>query len=205
MAKNIIIIDYNMGNLASVANAIEYIGFKPIISNKIEDIKSADCIILPGVGAFADGMKNLIDLNLVNVLKEQVLERKKPFIGLCLGMQLAAEQGDEGGLTEGLSFVKGKVKKFEFKNKDLRIPHVGWNEVYFKKNCPLFKDLNKSEVFYFVHSYHLIPEEDVVVGTSDYGSEFVAIIQKNNIFGTQFHPEKSQRAGLQILKNFIES
>ncbi len=203
MPKNIVIIDYNMGNLASVANALEYLGYKSIISNKIEDIESADYIILPGVGAFADGMKNLVDLNLINVLKKQVLERKKNFLGLCLGMQLVAEEGDEGGLTKGLGFVKGKVKKLEVK--DLRIPHIGWNEVYFKKDCCLFKNLNKSEVFYFVHSYYFTPEEDVVVGTFDYGEEFTAIIQKDNISGTQFHPEKSQMAGLQLLKNFIEN
>ena len=188
MSKNIVIIDYNMGNLASVANAIEYLGYKAIISNKIEDIKSAGYIILPGVGAFGDGMKNLTDLNLVNVLREQVLERKKPFIGLCLGMQLIAEEGYEGGLTKGLGFIKGKVKKFEFKDENLRVPHVGWNEVDFKKNCPLFNKLDKSEVFYFVHSYCLFPEEDIVVGTFNYGGEFVAVIQKDNIFGTQFHP-----------------
>ncbi len=205
MSKKIVIIDYNMGNLASVANALDYLGYKAIISNKVDDIKSADYIILPGVGAFSDGMKNLIDLGLVDILREQVLKIKKPFLGLCLGMQLAAEEGYEGGLTKGLGFFKGKVKKFELKDKDLRIPHIGWNEVYFKKNCLLFDKLNKSEVFYFVHSYCLFPEEDVVVGTFDYGGEFVAIIQKNNIFGTQFHPEKSQKAGLQILKNFIES
>jgi len=204
MPKNIVIIDYNMGNLASVANAIEYIGYKAIISNKIEDIKLADYIILPGVGAFPDGMKNLIDLNLIEVLREQVLERKKPFLGICLGMQLLADEGYESGLTKGLGYIKGKVKKFDLKDKNLRIPHVGWNEVYFKKNCILFKDLNKSEVFYFVHSYHFTPEEDVVAGTFDYGGEFTAIIQKDNIFGTQFHPEKSQKAGLKILENFIK-
>jgi len=161
MPKKIVIVDYNMGNLASVANALDYIGYKAIISNKVDDIKSADYIILPGVGAFADGMKNLIDLGLVDVLKEQVLERKKPFLGLCLGMQLAAEKGYENGLTQGLGFIKGKVKKFDIKNKDLRIPHIGWNEVYFKKNCILFDKLNKSEVFYFVHSYCLFPESRI--------------------------------------------
>jgi glutamine amidotransferase len=203
MQKNIVIIDYNMGNLTSVANAIRFIGENPIISNKLVDIKGADYIILPGVGAFNDGIKNLKDLNLIDTLNEEVIKNKKPILGICLGMQLLAEEGYENGLNKGLGYIKGKVKKFDLKDKNLRIPHVGWNDVYFKKNCPLFSKLNKSEDFYFVHSYHLIPEEDVITGVCEYGKEFVAVIQKNNIFGVQFHPEKSQRPGLQILKNFI--
>jgi glutamine amidotransferase len=202
MAKKIIIIDYNMGNLTSVANALEYIGEKPIISNKIEDIKNADYIILPGVGAFSDGMKNLKELRIIDALNEEVIKKGKPFLGICLGMQLLAEEGYEGGLNKGLGYIKGIVKKFDFK--DLRIPHVGWNEVHFKNKSLLSNNLKESEIFYFVHSYHLITNEDVTVGICDYGGKFVAAIQKENIFATQFHPEKSQKPGLQILKNFME-
>ena len=202
MTKKIVIIDYNMGNLTSVANALEYIGEKAVISNKIEDIKHADYIILPGVGAFSDGMKNLKDLGIINILNEEVIKKRKPLLGICLGMQLLAEEGYEGGLSKGLGYIKGVVKKFDSKN--LRIPHVGWNEVNFKKKSSLPHNLRKSEVFYFVHSYYLITNEDIIVGTCDYGNEFVAAIQKENIFATQFHPEKSQKPGLQILRNFIE-
>jgi len=203
MSKNIVIINYKMGNLNSIANAIEYIGEKSLISNEIKDIKNADYIILPGVGAFSEGIKNIKDLNLINVLNEEVIKKRKPILGICLGMQLLADEGYEGGLNKGLGYIKGKVKRFNLKNKDLRVPHVGWNEVYLRKNCPLFYNLKESEVFYFVHSYHLIPEEDITVGICDYGKKFVAVIQKENIFATQFHPEKSQKSGLQILKNFI--
>ncbi len=204
-SKNkVVIIDYNMGNLTSVVNAIKYVGGEVMISNKIEDIKEATHLILPGVGAFGDGMKNLKDLGLIELLREQVMKKEKPFLGICLGMQLLAEKGYEGGLNEGLGYIKGEVKRFDFKNKDLRVPHVGWNEINLKKDCPLFNDLKESEVFYFVHSYHLILQEnDIITGTCDYGGKFVATIQKNNIFATQFHPEKSQKPGLKILKNFI--
>ena len=190
-----------MGNLTSVANAIEYIGEKPTISNKIEDIKNADYIILPGVGAFGDGMKNLKDLKIIDVLNEEVIKKGKPFLGICLGMQLLAEEGHEGGLNKGLGYIKGRVEKFNLKN--LRIPHVGWNEVHFKNKNLLSNNLKESEIFYFVHSYHLITNEDIIIGTCDYGGRFTAAIQKDNIFATQFHPEKSQKPGLQILKNFI--
>jgi len=204
MPKKIVIINYNMGNLTSVANAIEYIGEKPIISNKIEDIKNADYIILPGVGAFKDGMKNINKLGITDTLKKQIIKEKKPLLGICLGMQLLAKEGYEGGLTKGLGYLKGKVIKFNFKDKSLRIPHIGWNEVNFKKDSPFLFNLKKSEDFYFVHSYYLIPEENIILGTCDYGREFVTCIQKDNIFATQFHPEKSQKPGLQILKNFIK-
>ena len=190
-----------MGNLTSVANAIEYIGEKPTISNKIEDIKNADYIILPGVGAFGDGMKNLKDLKIIDVLNEEVIKKGKPFLGICLGMQLLAEEGHEGGLNKGLGYIKGRVEKFNLKN--LRIPHVGWNEVHFKNKNLVSNNLKESEIFYFVHSYHLITNEDIIIGTCDYGGRFTAAIQKDNIFATQFHPEKSQKPGLQILKNFI--
>lgn len=202
--KNIVIIDYNMGNLSSVANALEFIGHKPIISNKKEDLEKADYIILPGVGAFGKGMENLEKLNLIEILHEQIIVKKKPFLGICIGMQLLAEEGEEGGLHKGLGWVKGTVKKLNPSNKKLKIPHIGWNDVSFKKDSPLLKELEKTQTFYFVNSYHLVPTEDITLGTSDYGGEFVTVIQKENIFATQFHPEKSHKAGLQILKNFIK-
>jgi len=204
MPKNIVIIDYKMGNLTSVANAIKYIGEKPVISNKIEDIENAEYIILPGVGAFGDGIKNIKELGLIETLKKEIVIKRKPFLGICLGMQLLAKEGYEGNLTKGLGYIKGKVIKFNLKDKDLRIPHIGWNEVNFKKESSLLFNLKKSENFYFVHSYHLITEEDIILGMCNYGGEFAAGIQKGNIFATQFHPEKSQKPGLQILKNFIK-
>lgn len=202
--KNVLVIDYNMGNLSSVANAVYYIGGNPIISNKPKDIKEAEYIILPGVGTFNNGMKNLINLGLCDILIEQIIDNKKPFLGICLGMQLLAQEGHEWGVTKGLGVIKGKVDKLKV-NENLRLPHIGWNDVYFKKECKLISKLNKSEVFYFLNSYHLIPDEDsIVVGTCNYGNDFVAVINNKNIFGTQFHPEKSQKPGLLILKNFLE-
>jgi len=202
--SKIVIIDYGISNLTSVANAFSYLGEKTIISNKAQDIKDAEKIILPGVGAFGDGMKNLKELGLIEVLNEEVIKNGKPLLGLCLGMQLLADEGEEGGLIKGLGYIQGKVKKLEPKDKNLRVPHIGWNDVFLKKDCPLLSGLKEYEDFYFVHSYHLVPEEDVTVGTCEYGEKFVAVVQKNNIFATQFHPEKSQRPGLKILKNFIK-
>ncbi len=203
MAKKIVIIDYKMGNLKSVFNALTFIGESPIISDNIEEIKNAEYLILPGVGAFKDGMKNLKELNLLEILKEQVIANKIPFLGICLGMQLMAKEGEEGGSEKGLDLIDGEVKKFNLKDKSLRIPHVGWNEVAFKKENPLSSNLKDLESFYFVHSYYLTLNENITIGQCDYGGKFTAIIQKDNIFGTQFHPEKSQKPGLQILKNFI--
>ncbi len=208
----IVVVDYGMGNLFSVAKALEQLGEEVVISNKEEDIKRAEKIVLPGVGSFAEGMKNLKKLSLITVLKKEILENKKPFLGICLGMQLLAITGEEDGLNEGFGWIPFKVEKFKFnsdnQNNALRIPHMGWDNLILKES-PLFKGINPENNFYFVHSYHLVPlskkeGEDLIAAECHYGYNFPAAIQKENIFATQFHPEKSQQAGLKILKNFVE-
>ncbi|MBI4779008.1 imidazole glycerol phosphate synthase subunit HisH [Candidatus Falkowbacteria bacterium] len=201
----IVIVDYNMGNVRSIAKALESLGVKVLISNKKEDIKKADRLILSGVGAFADGMKNLKKLGLINFLNQEVIKNKKLILGICLGMQLMAKDSAEFGLHKGLGWLDASVKEFNLKNKNLKIPHVGWNNVrIIDKKCSLLKGIKSGTDFYFVHSYHLICRlKNTVKAVCCYGDDFTAVIQKDNIFGTQFHPEKSQKFGLEILKNFI--
>ena len=199
----VVIIDYGMGNLFSVKNALEAIGVEAKISNEPDDLRRAEQIILPGAGAFPDGMKNLKNLGIIPVLEEEVLKKKKPFLGICLGAQLLATQGEEHQLTDGLGWIKGRVRRFQVDESKFRIPHIGWNDVFPKKDNILFKNVHPP-IFYFVHSYHLVPEDQsVIVATSEYGETFVAAFQKENIFGVQFHPEKSQKNGLRILENFL--
>lgn len=199
----IVIIDYGISNLKSVKNILEAMGAKVIVSNKKEDIERADKIILPGVGSFDEGIKNLRELGLIEVLKKEVLEKKKPFLGICLGMQLLATKGYEGGENLGLNFIEGEVKRLEL-SEEFKIPHMGWDDVIIKKESKLINGIGKDKNFYFVHSYYFIPKsEEVVVATCDYGGEFVCAIQKGNIFATQFHPEKSQRNGMLFIENFI--
>ncbi|MDD5431184.1 MAG: imidazole glycerol phosphate synthase subunit HisH [Candidatus Pacebacteria bacterium] len=198
-----VIIDYGMGNLFSVENALKTLGGDIKVSGKPEDIRAADRIILPGVGAFPDGMKNLKNLGLVEILREEVLEKRKPFLGICLGMQLLASEGEEHEPTKGLGFIEGRVRRFQTDEKKFRIPHIGWNDVLAGKDSILFKDL-ENPVFYFVHSYHFVPEDkDNIAATCDYGEIFAAAVRKENIFGVQFHPEKSQKSGLKLLENFL--
>lgn len=204
MAK-IVIIDYGMGNLDSVARAIEYCGGFPIVTNKKEEIETATHIILPGVGAFSNGMENLKKTGLDEILREQIFKSKIPLLGICLGMQLLGTKGYEGGETNGLNFIEGEVKKLQPKIASERIPHIGWNEVILKKESLLFKNISSGKDFYFVHSYHFIcNQENNVIALTPYCGNFISAIQKDNIFGVQFHPEKSQKPGFQILKNFLE-
>lgn len=201
----IAVIDYGMGNLKSVANAMDFIGASFIVTNKTVDIKKADGIILPGVGSFGDGMANLRKLDLINVLKKEIVEKKKKFLGICLGMQMLAEKGHEGGEFEGLGLIKGEVEKLRVTQGGLKIPHVGWNNVVSKKQCPLFNNISDNSDFYFVHSYSLVCQDSAdVAATCDYGGEFVAAVQRNNIFAVQFHPEKSQENGMRFLMNFVD-
>lgn len=201
----IVIVDSGIANLRSIANAFEILGEDVIISREKNDIENAEKIVLPGVGSFAEGMANLHKYGLVEVLREEVLNKKKPFLGICLGMHLLGSKGYEFGTTEGLNFIPAEVKRFDLADKTLRIPHMGWNEVNMKKECSLFKDLGKDKCFYFVHSFNFVPViQDCVLATCDYGGEFVAAIKKDNIVGLQFHPEKSQRNGLNFLERFIE-
>lgn len=196
----IAIIDYGLGNLTSVLNAFEKLGIPAKITHNLEEIRMAERIILPGVGAFGEGMKNLRKANLIKVLEEEILGKKKPFLGICLGMQLLFQRGYEGGEFEGLGWVKGEVVKFE--SRELRIPHVGWNDVQCALESPILKGGRDTQTFYFVHSYYVRPAEEVVIGRCHYGQEFCAILQKENIFGVQFHPEKSQHEGLELLRKF---
>lgn len=199
----IIIIDYGMGNVGSVKNALSFLGVEASVSRDITDIKKSTHLILPGVGAFGDGMKKLEEFELVDVLYKEVIENKKPFLGICLGMQLLANIGEEGGLNKGLGWVSGRVRRFQIDEEKFRVPHIGWNDIYLRNDAPLFKNITSS-VFYFVHSYFFVPEDkNIIAATCDYGEKFPAAIQKDNIFGVQFHPEKSQKSGLALLKNFI--
>jgi imidazole glycerol-phosphate synthase subunit HisH len=197
----VVIIDYGMGNLASVQKSLNFLSIKSVITNNHEVIKKANIIILPGVGSFSQGMQNLRELGLVDILTNQVVKKKTPFLGICLGMQLIMERGNEPKQCLGLGWIKGDVLKFKLT--ELNVPHMGWNNIKIKKE-PYFNEC-KLKDFYFIHSYHVVPEKDEdIAATVNYGFEVVASIQKDNIFATQFHPEKSQEAGLSILKTFFE-
>lgn len=194
----IAVIDYGMGNLRSVQKAFEYIGQNALITDKAADLKSADRIVLPGVGAFKDAMNALNATGLTPVLKEEIA-KGKPFLGICLGMQMLFDKSYEDGEYEGLGLIKGEVVRFQTK---LKVPHIGWNKLDIQKTTPLFSGIDDLN-FYFVHSYHASKcrLEDVET-TCDYDYEFVASVNKDNVWGVQFHPEKSGDTGLKLLTNF---
>lgn len=196
------IIDYGLGNIMSVAAAVRKVGFEPIISNRLEDLERAEKLILPGVGAFGDGMKNLKALGLVEVLTRLVLGEKKPILGICLGSQLMARESFEFGHHRGLGWIDASVVKIEANG--LRIPHVGWNDLNQVKVNILFDGVAKDDLFYYVHSFYVrCNDPNVITGECVYGIKFTASFNQKNIFATQFHPEKSQLAGLTLLKNFL--
>jgi imidazole glycerol-phosphate synthase subunit HisH len=202
----IAVINYGMGNLGSVRRSLENLGADVIVAEHPTQLSDANRIILPGVGAFGEGMKKLRSEGWIESLHLQVIERGKPLLGICLGMQMLSSLSEENGLTDGLNFISGKVLRLEKLGCCLRIPHVGWNEVKYQERTPLFNKIPQATDFYFVHSYAFIPDEPShVIATSDYGVSITAVVSKNHIFGTQFHPEKSSKAGQQILNNFIES
>ncbi len=199
----IFIIDYGMGNLRSVMNAFHALGYDAVIANKPDDLRSADRIVLPGVGAFGDAMNNLQRCGWVDVLNEEVKVKGKPFLGICLGMQILATSGTEHGMHGGLNWIRGSAIRLQCENANLRIPHIGWNDVRLVKKGGLYNGLSDPQAFYFVHSYALVPEDkDWISGMCDYGGEFVASVEKDNIYAVQFHPEKSHKIGLAALKNF---
>lgn len=202
--KRVAIVDYGMGNLDSVARAVEECGGSPLVTEKPGDLKIANYIILPGVGAFAMGMQNIREQQLDEGLTEQVIGKGIPFLGICLGMQLLATKGWEGGETVGLGWIEGEVKRLRPDGQNDRIPHIGWNEVIVTQPCPLFEGIPSGRDFYFVHSYHMScrREHDVIARTPYCGS-FVSAVRRDHIFGVQFHPEKSQRLGFQVLRNFL--
>ena len=201
----IAIIDYQMGNLRSVQKGFEKVGHPAEITSSPQDILKADKVVLPGVGAFRDAIAELHKRELVEPIREVIAE-DKPFLGICLGLQLLFERSYEGGEHEGLGVVPGEVKKFELP-KDYKVPHMGWNQANIKKQAPILKDVTEESHFYFVHSYYAAPKNtDVVAIESEYHEPFCAMIWNDaNLFATQFHPEKSQTDGLKILKNFAES
>jgi glutamine amidotransferase len=201
----VIIIDYGMGNLQSIVNALEQCGAGPEISDDPRDIIQAEALILPGVGAFADGMKNVQSSGLDLAIKEAATVRRIPILGICLGMQLLADRGFEGGEIPGLGLVTGEVRKLQPDNRDERIPHVGWNEVYYTRADPLVSAIPKGSDFYFVHSYHFMPhDQGDVVGITPYCTTIVSIVRHDTVWGVQFHPEKSSILGLTLLKNFLD-
>ncbi len=203
--KTVAIIDYGLGNLRSVYNGFEYVGAKPFIAEKPQDLKSADCTVLPGVGAFGDGMEHLRGNGWVEPIQNIAMKDKKPFLGICLGMQLLASTGEEHGNFEGLGLVEGKVVKFNPEDPSIRIPHIGWNAVTAQEGSKSYDDLEMPQDYYFVHSYVFQPSDpSVISGTCQYGHDFAASIEQGNIWGAQFHPEKSQAAGLTFLRNFLK-
>lgn len=201
----IVIVDYKMGNLGSITNIIKKVGHSSVISSDLEVISNASKIILPGVGAFDKAMQNLKDLNLIDILNEKALIQKTPFLGICLGMQLLAKHSEEGNV-DGLGFIDANIKKFQLNDlKELKVPHMGWNEVEIPSKHPLCDDLYEQSRFYFVHSYHAVCKNSSnILMKTRYGYDFDSAIHQENIMGVQFHPEKSHKFGMQLFKNFIE-
>ena len=199
----IAIIDYDAGNIKSVEKALKTLGQDVVITRDAETILNADRVILPGVGAFGDAMGKLHDYNLVEVI-HQVVEKKIPFLGICLGLQLMFESSEETPGVEGLGLLKGKIVKIP-ENEDLKIPHMGWNSLHFQNEGRLFANLPQDSYVYFVHSYYLQAEdESIVKATTDYSTCIHASVEKENVFACQFHPEKSSQVGLKLLQNFAE-
>lgn len=201
----ILVVDYGLGNLFSVAKAFERLGATVVVSGDHADIKKAERVVLPGVGAFGDGMSYLKERGLDQALGEAILIKKKPFLGICLGLQMLADLGYEYGEHKGLGWIGGEVSKLDVEKADLKVPHIGWNEISVLKDSPLFVGLKPDADFYFLHSFQLVCKNRAdLTAIAFYGGEITAAIQHENIFATQFHPEKSQENGLKILGNFIK-
>lgn len=200
--SEIAIVDYGMGNIESVKKAFLFLGADCTVTNQPDELRNAKAIVLPGVGAFHAAIENLHNLGLSDGLSEMVINKKIPFLGICLGMQLIASDSTEQQYTKGLGWIDANVTRIE-SNDLCRVPHVGWNEISYDVNSILFRHIGENPHFYFDHSYHLTCHEEVVLSTCQYGGKRIASVEKNNIFAVQFHPEKSQRNGLRILRNFI--
>lgn len=201
--REIGIIDCGISNLGSISRAISDLGFKPTIISDPSKLRGKPCLIFPGQGSFSEGMKRLHERNWFDALRHEIIYERTPILGICLGMQLFAESGSEGGMISGLSFFKGHVQKFP--SQELRVPHIGWNSVQINQESTLLKGISSMTDFYFSHSYVLNSTDDSIVTSNfEYGSQYLSSVEKNNIFGTQFHPEKSSKAGRLLLKNFCE-
>ena len=206
---NVTIVDYNSGNISSVINSFKEVAKDKVnieVTSDLNKIKSSDKVVLPGQGSFKSCVDALNNINgLVDTLNDFVLTNKKPLLGICVGLQMFADVGYEETETKGLGWIPGKVSKIDNQNGKYKLPHIGWNQINILKNSKIFKDIENNSHMYFVHSYELVPnDKSVVSATTDYSSNIVCSIEKENIFGTQFHPEKSDKTGLKIIDNFIK-
>ena len=206
---NITIVDYNSGNISSVINSFSEVAKDKVfidVTSDLNKIKSSDKVVLPGQGSFKSCVDSLKSINgLIDTLDEFTLNNKKPLLGICVGLQMFADIGYEETETKGLGWVSGKVSKINNQNGKFKLPHIGWNQINIVKDSKLFKDIENNSHMYFVHSYEFIPEDkSVISATTDYSSEIVCSVERENLFGTQFHPEKSDKTGLKIINNFIK-
>ena len=205
---NVTIVDYNSGNISSVINSFKEVAKDKVnikVTSDLNEIKSSDKVVLPGQGSYKSCIDALNNINgLVDTLNEFAIDSKKPLLGICVGLQMLADVGYEEIETNGLGWISGKVSKIDNQNGKYKLPHIGWNEINIMKDSKIFKDIENKSHMYFVHSYEFIPEDkSVISATTDYSSNVVCAVEKENIFGTQFHPEKSDKMGLRIVENFI--
>ena len=206
---NVTIVDYKSGNISSVINSFKEVAKDKVnikVTSDLSTIKDSDKVVLPGQGSFKsciDGLNNIDGL--INTLNEFVIENKKPLLGICVGLQMFADIGYEEIETKGLGWISGKVSKIDNKSGKFKLPHIGWNEINIKKDSKIFKDIDDKSHMYFVHSYEFVPEDKAVISaTTDYSTNVVCAAEKENIFGTQFHPEKSDKVGLKLINNFLK-
>ena len=201
----LLIIDYGLGNISSLKNAFNVLGVNTVISSEENKIQSADAIILPGVGNFGAATENIISKGLADVIRNSVINEKKPILGICLGMQLLSSGSEESPNSKGLGLIPGSVEKITMPEGCFeKIPQIGWNNVLSIREAPLFQNISQGSNFYFANSYHYICEKEFVVASTSYGIDIVSAIQHENIFGVQFHPEKSSHNGIKLLNNFID-
>jgi len=205
---NVTIVDYNSGNISSVINSFNEVAKDKVnieVTSNLDSIKTSDKVVLPGQGSFKSCIDRLNSIDgLIDTLKEFVIENKKPILGICVGLQMFADIGYEETETKGLGWISGKVSKIDNQNGKFKLPHIGWNEINIVKDSKIFNNIEDKSHMYFVHSYEFIPEDkSVIAATTDYSSKVVCAAEKENIFGTQFHPEKSDKIGLRIIENFI--
>ena len=204
MNPKIVIIDYGMGNLRNVQKSFEYVRSEAKVTRNKKEIERASAIVLPGVGAFKDCMQNLEKFGLIEPLLRSI-EKGKPYLGICLGLQILFSESEEFGSQKGLDLIRGRVVKFR-PDPDHKVPHMGWNTIEKEREVPFLQGIESGDFFYFVHSYYVVPEERQWAATfTSYGKPFVSSIWKDNVFATQFHPEKSQQKGLRILENLVKS